>query len=227
MGNSPVTFWLPPDSSSSIYYGFPGSNWPVGRVITAGASIGFGGYIKNTHIMKWRYEHTFTPTCYLKVWFVKRIRTISYSSGPDFLYGSGFLNNLTLQAYPPSVTYEVLPYVYEWNPSQTPCIGRNGDSDNGEGGVINEYDGEDPYGEVISTNNRNAMYPIIHGAEQEAEDPLDYCNDHKTLADISVSVWKYSFIKDYEPEDPSLGYPFLQDTSGRSKLNGFPVQGSP
>lgn len=230
MGDTPVTFWFPPaappppnsvDSNNGIYYGFPIDNWPIGRVIAAGASIGVGGYLKNTFLMKWRFEHTFTPTCYLKVWFIKRIRTFNYSSTQeDYIMGNG--GGLTTN-YPPTTTYEVLPYTYEWNPTQTPCIGKSGDND--DGGVFNEYAGSNPYVDVIASNNINDDYPIVYGAEQETEDPMNYCDGPKTLADISIAVWKYSFIKNYEPEDPSEGFPFVADTSGRTQRNGFPLDG--
>jgi hypothetical protein len=241
VGNTPITFWNPPSGNNPLPMSVDGNDgWfrQGGNHLKIGASIGYGGYLKNTHVMKWRFEHTFTPMCYLKVWFIKRIRTMDYNQSvlspsnpyyagkPDYLVSYGTIGTIIKENFPPSSTYEVLPYVYEWNPSQTPCIGKNGDSDDGDGGVINEYDGEDPYGEVISTNNRNAMYPIIHGAEQEVEDPIQYCGGPRTLSDIRIAVWKYSFVKGYEPDDPSYGWPFITpDTSGRTKLNGFPVQG--
>jgi hypothetical protein len=222
IGDFPITSFQPPFITffAGTFNASGTYNFPYG-----GASIGLNGYDKTNMQFKWRFEHTFSATCYLKVWFTRRIRKYNYPTPSlDHLinFGSQVNAELVLQ----ETQYEVLPYIYEWNPTETPCIGKQGDND---GGIINPYSGNNPYADVIAATGdvvkMNKNYPIIYGAEQTIEDPITYCPEPRTSADIFIDVYKYSFIREYEPENPSEGYPFAPDVSGRTKKNGFPVDG--
>jgi hypothetical protein len=126
--------------------------------------------------VKFRVIHNPTATCYLKVWFRKKIVTRYRGIDcPDSL--------IPWHGGPPKITFEDLAYTYEWD---------------GSSNSLNLC--------IPSDKSIYDLESIIYGGEQVMDLPQPDVSLREYGINESVFIKKMSFIKGYEPPDPPPVY---------------------
>jgi hypothetical protein len=150
-----------------------------------------GGNIESKRKAKLRIEFYPSPSCYLKVWFIKRVRTyVSATSGsskcnlPNVLVEEVYLKNMQ-------------SFIWNGTGNDGICID-------------DQSVGSFPYNawENLITEDIVELNPTI--------------TTNGTGIDESVRILKYSFLENYEPDDPPNEFPFVGGIDPRCNKNGIP-----
>lgn len=167
---------------ASVIEGPPADPLPEGQGYSGEAfkSYNEDGRIKSEQYVRYRLVHTPSPSCYMKVWFVKQV-VDSLWNAPDI-----------------STQYFIDLEPYEWNGAS----GSNGYC------LTNS--------QKFNTDKEN----IIIAGDIFDLDVGDVSLGYERH--VSIAIRKFSVVKGYEPDEPTLGYPFINDDSGRCNYGEYP-----
>jgi hypothetical protein len=185
------------------------TEWESSPPLSIGSSHSVSVYGNNRTktISRFRIKnHQPTISCYLKIWFRKRIVRRNIVSKTEPIYG------------PEVITYEDIPYTYEWIGTGNPCFEDENKIFNDPDNLIENEDSEfiefetnflpnedslEAFAEWATALNETASEDLGDSEETSWGSSLPRITDGPPfIGGIATAYfeYKYSFVKDYEPE---------------------------
>jgi hypothetical protein len=163
-----------------------------------------GGQSKDFRKIRFRVNCSPPPaTCYLKIWFILKIQ--KFDGGKEI---NGSILCEPQNDFQPTTSYQIIPI--EFVPSGNPCINNTTKSICGEENIYkSDWMELSIVDSIGGGSTSNAFYESsIKSGDGET---------------VQVAIHKFSYLPEYEPEDPSPNYPFETNTVVREKVDGFPT----